>query len=355
MTGTDPTPTQKRSPWHMRPPHPPEALGGNPSPLAETSSPPTAQALPAGHRASRFWKGLAARLAFTVAGVLGCGPPTPADWTSNRPQHQRGWQESGDSTRLQGSPSGPAQLSGPGLPDSQGAPADLLQLSGPGLPSSQGPSRPAAAQQPRAAHDSQGPGVDPLRSAARGCQLCQGQSGPAAAQWPGLPPTHRGPEADPLQLSGPGLPDSQGAPVDPLQLQWPGAARLPHLLLLAKHPCPPRRPRHRSAPRSRPRYPRPAPVCGPASLQGPSPRQPWPSRTLLAHQFQWPLTCPPEGSPAQGTQAPGAELSVDPRRADLDIPERAEHRRGAPWGARKERLAQRPRLEPPAGGPAQRP
>lgn len=67
--------------------------------MAKTTGPPTAQALPAGPRASRFQRGPATQPSPSpVAGASGgCGLPTSADWTSSCPQRQRGRQESGDS------------------------------------------------------------------------------------------------------------------------------------------------------------------------------------------------------------------------------------------------------------------
>lgn len=177
-------------------PPPPGSWVGTHPPWLRPPPPPMAQALPAGHRASRFWKGLAARPGLHCGwSILGCGPPTSADWTSNRPQRHRGWQESGDSLDT-GAPSGPAAAQRPGAARLTGAP-----------------------------------------------------SGPAAAQ-------------------------------------WPGAARLPHLLLLAKHPCPPRRPTTEVPRAVGHAVPARLPGLRPRQPPGPTvPRQPWPSRTLLAHQF----------------------------------------------------------------------
>lgn len=111
-------------PWHLVPPNL-LGLGWEPVPLGR--DPPTAQALPARPRASRFQRGPATQpSSWPVAGASGgCGPPTPADWTSSCPQRQRGRQESGDSRTQtaperirRGASSQPQGLSGLGPPNS---------------------------------------------------------------------------------------------------------------------------------------------------------------------------------------------------------------------------------------------
>lgn len=231
------------APLAPRAPHPPGPRVGTRPPWPRPSSPPTAQALPAGPRASRFQRGLAA-------------PPWPSPWLV----HLGVWTT--HTSRLDKQlPPVPVWMAGV-----RGQPRHRRTWSGP-----------TEAQR-----------LGPPDSCTSSCHQ-------STRTCPADPPQKR--------------------PVLSAMLSPPGSL-----------------------------------LCGPASLQVPqSPSSPGRAGRRLPSSSQWPLRCP-TGGPTRvtrlGNTGSRSRALCRHRRADPDIPERAEHRRGALGELGRSGLPVRPRLEP---------